>query len=97
MPNGFTSLPTSSMNKTALYIYVVDGFILMASNLILILFIYSIKQLRQQKEYIIFAGNMIYDAFFGFQYFLAGIRRMGIFYGNNYCKLKERRKNLKII
>uniref|UniRef100_A0AC34PVT2 G-protein coupled receptors family 1 profile domain-containing protein n=1 Tax=Panagrolaimus sp. JU765 TaxID=591449 RepID=A0AC34PVT2_9BILA len=65
-----------------MYLYTIDGFILMFVDIILVSLIYITKGLRNQKEFVIFAGNMIYDAAFGLQYFLAGSRRLMLVYGN---------------
>lgn len=72
-------LPSSTQDLTSVIIYIFEGFILCFFNFLLFLIIYSCKYLRNQKEYIIFAGNILSDGLFGASYFIAGIRRLYIY------------------
>lgn len=78
-------IPTSSLDIGSYYAYVIEGLILIAFNGILAASIFA-TVLRSQKEYIIFATNMLFDAIFGLTYFSAGLYRMVFIYYKEECK-----------
>ena len=81
------------MDVGTYYMYFIEGFILIVFNGILAVSIFSHRTLRSQKEYIIFAANMIFDAIFGLTYFSAGVYRLFFVYYVEKCKLNIRCRN----
>ena len=79
MSQNFSTKLVSSVDYIALYVYIIEGAILMLFNFSLAFVIYTSIRLREQKEYVIFAANMFFDGIFGITYFLAGIRRLSIY------------------
>lgn len=76
----YSNRTTASLDVGSYYAYVIEGAILLFFNLFLALVIIITKRLRSQKEYIIIASNMLFDAAFGLAYFIAGIYRLHIYY-----------------
>uniref|UniRef100_A0A914CTS5 Uncharacterized protein n=1 Tax=Acrobeloides nanus TaxID=290746 RepID=A0A914CTS5_9BILA len=76
----YSNTTTASLFVGTYYAYVVEGAILLFFNLYLALVIFFTKRLRSQKEYVVIASNMMFDAIFGLGYFIAGIYRLQIYY-----------------
>lgn len=82
----YTNITTASMDYVAYYLYVGEGLLLMVLNIPIAFIIFATPNLRIQKEFIIFAFSMIFDAIFGFSYLYCGVFRL-IFYYNEKCKI----------
>lgn len=81
----YSEIPTTKMDYEAYYFYTVEGGILMLLNIPIAIVILITPNLRCQKEFVIFAFCMLFDAIFGFTYFYAGIFRLIIYY-TEMCK-----------
>jgi hypothetical protein len=82
----YQNLSASSIDYVHYYVYSIEGLLLLLLNLPLAVVIFINNELRDQKEYVLFALSMIFDAIFGFTYLYAGIFRLLIYYTDN-CKL----------
>ena len=80
----YTDTLTSTLDATTVWLYVIEGSILLLFNGIFGLMILSNKKLAIQKEFILFAINMLYDALFGSAYLVAGIYNLTLYY-NEKC------------
>ena len=83
----YSNVSTSTMDIGSYYMYFIEGLILIVVNVILATAIFVHKSLRSQKEYIVFATNMIFDAIFGLAYCTAGIYKLFFIYYREECKL----------
>uniref|UniRef100_A0A914DBJ8 Uncharacterized protein n=1 Tax=Acrobeloides nanus TaxID=290746 RepID=A0A914DBJ8_9BILA len=63
----YSNTTTASLFVGSYYAYVVEGAILLFFNLYLALVIFFTKRLRSQKEYVVIASNMMFDATFGLE------------------------------
>lgn len=82
----YSDAPTSGMDIRSYYAYVIEGFVLLSFNGVLATAIFATRGLRSQKEYIIFATNLLLDAIFGLTYFSAGLYRLFFIYYKEECK-----------
>lgn len=80
----YTNVSTSTLDVNTVYLYVIEGSILLGFNGCFCLLILNISQLSRQKEFIIFAINMFSDALFGSAYLVAGIYNLSVYY-NEQC------------
>lgn len=85
----YSNVSTDTMDYVSYYFYVVEGLILMLLNIPIAMIIFMNSNLRCQKEFIIFAFSMVFDAIFGFSYLYCGVFRL-LFYYNEKCRFKER-------
>jgi hypothetical protein len=76
----YSNTTTASLDAGSYYAYIVEGAILLFFNLYLALVILFTKRLRSEKEYVVIASNMMFDAAFGLAYLSAGISRLHIYY-----------------
>uniref|UniRef100_A0A914PLR4 G-protein coupled receptors family 1 profile domain-containing protein n=1 Tax=Panagrolaimus davidi TaxID=227884 RepID=A0A914PLR4_9BILA len=67
------------MDYVTYYIYLCEGY--------LVIFICSIKEFRVQKEFIIYVGVLLYDAFFGLSHVFAGSIRIQVYLTEKYIPL----------
>lgn len=81
----YSNITTASMDIIIYYLYVIESPILIVFSFLLAFSIFNNKFLREQKEYVIFAGSSLFDAIFGLAYFCAGIWRTIIYYTEE-CK-----------
>jgi len=75
----YSNISTSSMDYVSYYMYIVEGYILFAINLLLALIIICRKEMRSQKEYIIYLGNTLYDSVYSLAYGTAGTFRISVY------------------
>src|SRR4051794_31635733 len=78
----------NSIEIGGLYLYIVEGSILLLFNFYFASKIFLNHKLRNQKEYIIVGSNMLFDAMLGLGYLYAGIFRMMMYY-NETCKFSQ--------
>ena len=65
-----------------------EGLLLVLLNIPITMIIFSTPTLRVQKEFIIFAFSMVFDAIFGFTYFYCGVFRL-YFYYTEKCEFEK--------
>uniref|UniRef100_A0A7E4VBN7 G_PROTEIN_RECEP_F1_2 domain-containing protein n=1 Tax=Panagrellus redivivus TaxID=6233 RepID=A0A7E4VBN7_PANRE len=91
MLNRTSDRPIPHKNGIYMWIYVFDGSIIFVVNIFIVFVIYLNRQLRRQKEYILFAANMLSDGIFGLNYLTSGMRRLMILYSEDqYLELYSR-------
>ena len=83
----YTNKPTSTIDIWGIYLYVVEGTILLIFNVYFASKIFLNQRLKDQKEYIIVGSNMLFDSMLGLAYLCAGIFRMKMYYTEK-CMLK---------
>ncbi|VDK53277.1 unnamed protein product [Anisakis simplex] len=71
-------------------LYVVEGFVIIAFNLSLLLFLLLERKFRHQKQYQILAGCVTFDFLFGCAYFSTGVYRYNLKFTNEYVPLVSR-------
>ncbi|KAE9548486.1 hypothetical protein FO519_008302 [Halicephalobus sp. NKZ332] len=86
----YTNILTSTLDATTVWLYVVEGSILLVFNGIFGMLILTNKKLSCQKEFVLFAINMFFDALFGSAYFVAGIYNLTLYYNEKYFPWKTR-------
>jgi hypothetical protein len=86
----YSNQTTASLDVVSFYLFVIEGGIVFVLNSYLALVIFLTKSLRNQKEYIIIASNMSFDAALGLVYFLAGSSDLRIYYTEECKKTRVR-------
>ncbi|GMT36352.1 hypothetical protein PFISCL1PPCAC_27649, partial [Pristionchus fissidentatus] len=79
-PSAFCGVSSSMADEGLInyQLYITGGMLITVFNLALGLLIICHKSIRQQKEYLIYAGCMFFDVFFGLTYLSAGAYRLKI-------------------
>ncbi|GMT07303.1 hypothetical protein PENTCL1PPCAC_29477, partial [Pristionchus entomophagus] len=79
-PSGFCGVSSKMAESDALnyQLYITGGTLITVFNLALGLIIICHKSIRQQKEYLIYAGCMFFDVIFGLTYLSSGAYRLKI-------------------
>ena len=80
----YTDILTSTLDATTVWLYVIEGSILLLFNGIFAISILTNRKLCAQKEFVLFSINMLYDALFGSAYLVAGIYNLTLYY-NEEC------------
>lgn len=62
------------------FLYVIEGTILIILNFLISITIFTNRRFREQKEYLILAGNILFDLLFGIAYFSTGLSRLIFFF-----------------
>jgi hypothetical protein len=75
----------ASLDIVSFYLYLIEGAILMFVNGYMASVVFMSKRLRNQKEYVLIGSNMLFDAYFGFSWFMCGVHSLNLYY-NNECK-----------
>ncbi|GMR60991.1 hypothetical protein PMAYCL1PPCAC_31186, partial [Pristionchus mayeri] len=80
LPSGFCGLSTKMADRDILNynLYITGGTLITVFNLALGFTIICHKAIRQQKEYLIYAGCMFFDVLFGLTYLSSGAYRLKI-------------------
>src|SRR3569623_1818515 len=81
----YSNISTSTLNYKLYYFYLIEGSTLCAINTILTVFIIFNKNLRSQKEYIIYGANFFYNAIYSLGFAGSGALRLSVYY-NEECK-----------
>ena len=68
----YSNRSTQTIDMVSSYFCVIEGSIIFVCNTALALLILKIRSLSAQKEFLLFAVNMFFDALFGIAYILAG-------------------------
>ncbi|GMS83334.1 hypothetical protein PENTCL1PPCAC_5509, partial [Pristionchus entomophagus] len=71
-----------NMDRLNYQLYIIGGTCITVFNLALGLIIICQKSIRQQKEYLIYAGCMLFDVIFGLTYLSSGAYRLKLAYEN---------------
>ncbi|KAF8354593.1 hypothetical protein PRIPAC_96216 [Pristionchus pacificus] len=86
VPTGFCGVSSKMAEQDALnyQLYITGGTLITVFNLALGLIIVCHKSIRQQKEYLIYAGCMFFDVIFGLTYLSSGAFRLKVANENTY-------------
>eukprot|EP00080_Pristionchus_pacificus_P000091 PDM60111.1 G protein-coupled receptor [Pristionchus pacificus] len=69
------------------HLYLWEGLVVVAVNVILVYVIISNSKLRTQKEYLLYAGCIFFDIIFGLTYAIAAVYRFFLAWNNTYFPL----------
>ncbi|KAF1752673.1 hypothetical protein GCK72_019228 [Caenorhabditis remanei] len=71
----FSEKYTKDYDKTFIILYIVEGLFIILVNLFLTIRLFTNRQLRAQKEFIVIGACLFFDVIFGITYFSAGVYR----------------------
>ncbi|CTQ86943.1 G-protein coupled receptors family 1 profile domain-containing protein [Caenorhabditis elegans] len=71
----FSNQYTKDYDKTFIILYLVEGLFIILANLFLTIRLFTNRQLRAQKEFVIIGACLFFDVIFGITYFSAGVYR----------------------
>uniref|UniRef100_A0A1I7TYB3 G_PROTEIN_RECEP_F1_2 domain-containing protein n=1 Tax=Caenorhabditis tropicalis TaxID=1561998 RepID=A0A1I7TYB3_9PELO len=71
----YSNMYTKDYDKTFIVLYVVEGLFIILANLFLTIRLFTNRQLRAQKEFVVIGACLFFDVIFGITYFSAGVYR----------------------
>ncbi|UMM33436.1 hypothetical protein L5515_006919 [Caenorhabditis briggsae] len=71
----FSDKYTKDYDKTFIILYIVEGLFIILANLFLTIRLFTNRQLRAQKEFVVIGACLFFDVIFGITYFSAGVYR----------------------
>uniref|UniRef100_A0A7E4VVA9 G_PROTEIN_RECEP_F1_2 domain-containing protein n=1 Tax=Panagrellus redivivus TaxID=6233 RepID=A0A7E4VVA9_PANRE len=80
----------STKDTAPFYLYIIEGSIITVFSTAMTLIILLTPKFFRQKEYMLLAFNVMFDAFFGLQYLLSGIHYLTVAVSNEFVPLVPR-------
>lgn len=81
----YSNRSTLTIDMVSSYFCLIEGSIIFLLNIALTVLILKVRSLSSQKEFVLFAVNMFFDAIFGIAYILAGLNSILLYTGGS-CK-----------